>query len=125
MAGLTPAGALCEVLNAEGDRATRGELLEIADRHGLQIISIEQLISYRRVREKLVVRLAESDLPTRYGTGRIIAYGVKYERQQPMVFVLGDVQKAAAPLVRSERAALVQRALLRLSPAHRVVLTLF
>ena len=66
----------------------------------LPIISIEQLIAYRRVREKLVYREAEAELPTKYGTGRIIAYGVKYESQQPLVFVLGDPTKVAAPLVR-------------------------
>ena len=58
------------------------------------------MIAYRRVREKLVYREAEALLPTQYGTGRIIAYGVKYELQQPMVFVMGDLEKVAAPLVR-------------------------
>jgi 3,4-dihydroxy 2-butanone 4-phosphate synthase/GTP cyclohydrolase II len=100
MAGLHPAGALCEVLDETGDRATRDQLVELAERFQLHIISIEQLIAYRRVREKLVYRLAEARLPTRYGEGTIIAYGVKYEEQQPLVFVFGDLNKAAAPLVR-------------------------
>lgn len=100
MAGLMPAGVLCEVLNESGDRANRDELTRLANRFDLQIISIEQLIAYRRVREKLVYREAEALLPTKYGNGRIIAYGVKYEQQQPMVFVLGEPEKAAAPLVR-------------------------
>jgi 3,4-dihydroxy 2-butanone 4-phosphate synthase/GTP cyclohydrolase II len=100
MAGLLPAGVLCEVLNDSGDRANRTELTELAERFKLPIISIEQLIAHRRVREKLVYREAEAVLPTKYGNGRIIAYGVKYEQQQPMVFVLGDLEKVAAPLVR-------------------------
>src|SRR5262245_41150647 len=100
MAGLTPAGVLCEILNETGDRANRTQLGEIARKFDLPIISIEQLIAYRRVREKLVYREAEALLPTKYGTGRIIAYGVKYEPQQPMVFVLGDLDKVIAPLVR-------------------------
>jgi 3,4-dihydroxy 2-butanone 4-phosphate synthase/GTP cyclohydrolase II len=100
MAGLTPAGVLCEILNESGDRADRDQLHELARRFDLPIISIEQLIAYRRVREKLVYRQAEARLPTKYGTGRIIAYGVKYETQQPLVFVLGDPTKVAAPLVR-------------------------
>ena len=100
MAGMMPAGVLCEVLNESGDRANRDELATLADRYELPIISIEQLIAHRRVREKLVFREAEAQLPTKYGTGRIIAYGVKYESQQPMVFVLGDLEKADAPLVR-------------------------
>ena len=100
MAGMMPAGVLCEVLNETGDRADRNQLAELAQRFELPIISIEQLIAHRRVREKLVYREAEALLPTKYGTGRIIAYGVKYESQQPMVFVLGEPEKAAAPLVR-------------------------
>jgi 3,4-dihydroxy 2-butanone 4-phosphate synthase/GTP cyclohydrolase II len=88
------------VLNESGDRANRNQLAELAKRFELPIISIEQLIAYRRVREKLVYREAEARLPTKYGTGKIIAYGVKYELQQPMVFVLGEPENANAPLVR-------------------------
>lgn len=100
MAGSMPAGVLCEVLNDSGDRANRDELTALAKRFDLPIISIEQLIAFRRVREKLVYREAEALLPTKYGNGRIIAYGVKYEQQQPMVFVLGEPEKVVAPLVR-------------------------
>ena len=100
MASLAPAGVLCEILNESGDRADRDELHELARRFNLHMVSIEQLIAYRRVREKLVYREAEALLPTKYGTGKIIAYGVKYEVQQPLVFVLGDPTKVPEPLVR-------------------------
>src|SRR5262245_43790917 len=100
MAGLLPAGVLCEILDETGDRANREQLHDLARRFELPIISIEQLIAYRRVREKLVYRKAEAQLPTKYGTGTIISYGVKYESQQPLVFVLGDPTKVVAPLVR-------------------------
>ncbi|MCH8840426.1 MAG: GTP cyclohydrolase II [Planctomycetes bacterium] len=100
MAGLSPAGCLCEILDQQGDRASRGVLRKLAEDFQLPMISIKQLIAYRRVREKLVYRQAEARLPTKYGDGRIIAYGVKYEDQQPMVFVLGDPTKVVAPLVR-------------------------
>ena len=100
MAGLNPSGVLCEILDEQGDRATRDELRDLANKFQLPIISIEQLIAYRRVREKLVYRQAEADLPTKYGNGTIIAYGVQYETQEPMVYVLGDPTKVAAPLVR-------------------------
>jgi 3,4-dihydroxy 2-butanone 4-phosphate synthase/GTP cyclohydrolase II len=100
LAGLTPAGVVCEILDDQGHRAERGYLLELAARHHLEITSIEELIRYRRVREKLVYRIAEARLPTRYGTGTVIAYGVKYESQEPIVFVLGDPTQVAAPLVR-------------------------
>jgi 3,4-dihydroxy 2-butanone 4-phosphate synthase/GTP cyclohydrolase II len=100
MAGFHPAGMLCEILDESGDRADRDQLADLARRFNLHIISIEQLISYRRIREKLVYREAEAKLPTRYGVGKIVAYGVKYETQQPLVFVLGDPTKVAEPLVR-------------------------
>ena len=100
MAGLLPAGVLCEILGESGDRANREQLHELAHRFELPIISIEQLIAYRRVREKLVYRKAEAQLPTKYGTGTIICYGVRYESQEPIVFVLGDPTRVAAPLVR-------------------------
>jgi 3,4-dihydroxy 2-butanone 4-phosphate synthase/GTP cyclohydrolase II len=100
MAGLMPAGVLCEILDEAGDRADRKHLHALARRFDLPIISIEELIAYRRVREKLVYRQAEARLPTKFGTGTIISYGVKYESQQPLVFVLGDPTKVAAPLVR-------------------------
>ncbi len=100
LAGLTPAGVLCEVLGESGDRATRDELFALAERHRLEIISIEELIRWRRRREKLVERVAQSQLPTKYGTGTVIVYDVKYEPQQPIVMVFGDVASQAAPLVR-------------------------
>jgi 3,4-dihydroxy 2-butanone 4-phosphate synthase/GTP cyclohydrolase II len=100
LAGLMPAGVLCEILDETGDRAKRDELLDIALQNDLAIITIEQLIAYRRVREKLVYRQAVANLPTRYGEGKIIAYGVKYESQEPIAFVLGDPTKVSAPLVR-------------------------
>ena len=100
MAGLTPAGALCEILDEKGDRASRDELQELAKRFQLPIISIEQLIAHRRVREKLVYRQAEARLPTQYGPGTIIAYGVKYESQEPIVYIIGDISKSKTPLVR-------------------------
>ncbi|MFM8537077.1 MAG: 3,4-dihydroxy-2-butanone-4-phosphate synthase [Planctomycetaceae bacterium] len=100
MAGSSPAGVLCEILDDTGNRADRDTLFALAAEHGLKIISIEELIRHRRVREKLVERIAEADLPTRWGRFRIIAYGVRFEPQQPIVLVMGDVAAAAAPLVR-------------------------
>ena len=100
MADLAPAGVLCEILDQEGHRATRDQLFVLAETHGLKITTIEQLIRYRRVREKLVQRNAEAKLPTRYGEGKIIAYSVRHESQQPIAFVMGDPTKVDAPLVR-------------------------
>jgi 3,4-dihydroxy 2-butanone 4-phosphate synthase/GTP cyclohydrolase II len=100
LAGRPPAGVICEILDDSGNRANRDGLFALAERHGLEIISIEQLIRHRRARENLVERIAEADLPTRWGRFRVVAYGVKFETQQPIVLVMGDVAGAAAPLVR-------------------------
>jgi len=100
MAGLKPAGVLIEILGESGDRATRDELYELAQRFDLEIITIEELIRYRRRIEKLVYRLAEADLPTRFGMGRIVVYGVRYEEQQPIAIVVGDPASRPEPLVR-------------------------
>ena len=100
LAGLIPAGVICEITDGIG-MASREKLHEIAQEHGLPIVSIEALIKYRRLREKLVHRAAEADLPTRYGNGRIIGYRVEHEPgNEPVAFVMGDLQKAEAPLVR-------------------------
>jgi 3,4-dihydroxy 2-butanone 4-phosphate synthase / GTP cyclohydrolase II len=100
LAELSPAGVLCEILDEQGDRAGREDLFALAKKYDLHIISIEELIRYRRAREKLVYRIAEAELPTKYGQFKVIAYGVKYESQQPMVLVMGDLSKTPAPLVR-------------------------
>jgi 3,4-dihydroxy 2-butanone 4-phosphate synthase/GTP cyclohydrolase II len=100
LAGLRPAGVCCEILDESGDRASRDRLYQLAQEHGLEIITIEQLIRHRRVREKLVYRVEEAQLPTRYGRGRIVIYGVRYETQVPIAVVIGDPKSVAAPLVR-------------------------
>jgi 3,4-dihydroxy 2-butanone 4-phosphate synthase/GTP cyclohydrolase II len=101
MAGLQPAGVLCEILNDQGDRANRDELLAMAERHRLEIITIEDLIAYRRISEKLVTPAARAKLPTRHGDFQIVMYQVKYETQEPIALVYGDLARAdQAPLVR-------------------------
>ena len=100
MAGQTPAGVLCEILDEDGDRANRDQLSDLAEKHKLHMISIEQLISQRRVTEKLVFRVTEAQLPTRYGQFTMMIYQVKYENQQPIVLVMGEPEKMDAPLVR-------------------------
>lgn len=101
MAGLAPAGVLCEILDTDGNRATRDRLMEIATENNLCIITIEDLIAYRRVSEKLVSQEAVAQLPTKYGDFRIIAYKVQHEPQEPIAIVMGEPHKQKiAPLVR-------------------------
>jgi 3,4-dihydroxy 2-butanone 4-phosphate synthase/GTP cyclohydrolase II len=100
LAGLAAAGVICEITDGIG-MAGREKLHTIAREHGLPLVSIEALIKYRRLREKLVHRVAEADLPTRYGNGRIIGYRVQHEPgNEPIAFVMGDLNHSEAPLVR-------------------------
>jgi 3,4-dihydroxy 2-butanone 4-phosphate synthase / GTP cyclohydrolase II len=103
MAGLAPAGVLTEILDDTGDRATRDDLMVLAEKHRLPIISIEQLIAHRRLNEKLVSRVAQARLPTRYGDFQIAVYQVQFETQEPIAIFTGDFDcptDAPAPLVR-------------------------
>lgn len=101
MAGLAPAGVLCEILDDDGNRATRDELLRIAKEKKLEIITIEDLIAYRRVSEKLVSQTATAKLPTALGQFRVVAYSVQYETQEPIAIVMGDpASQPLPPLVR-------------------------
>ena len=101
MAGLQPGGVLCEILNQSGNRASRDELLQIAQTHSLEIISIEELIAHRRLSEKLVSRTASAKLPTRYGDFEIIVFDVMFEDQEPIALVMGNPSESKqAPLVR-------------------------
>lgn len=100
LAGLRPAGVLCEILDGIGV-AGRDRLRAISAEFGLPILSIEALIRYRRRREKLVSRVAQAELPTKYGRGQIIGYDVRYEpTNHPVAFVMGDLSSVPAPLVR-------------------------
>lgn len=101
MAGLTPAGVLCEILDESGDRATRDELMRIAKEKNLCIITIEDLIAHRRVSEKLVSAEATAKLPTKYGEFKIVGYSVAHEKQEPIALVLGEPHlQTVPPLVR-------------------------
>jgi 3,4-dihydroxy 2-butanone 4-phosphate synthase/GTP cyclohydrolase II len=101
MAGLAPAGVLCEILDDDGERATRDGLMKIAEEKNLCIITIEDLIAYRRVSEKLVAQEAVAKLPTKYGEFQVIVYDVQHETQEPIAILMGDpANQDQPPLVR-------------------------
>ncbi|MCZ6792877.1 MAG: GTP cyclohydrolase II [Planctomycetota bacterium] len=102
LADLEPVGVLIEILDDDGEMARRDRLFEIAGEQGLPIITIEELIRYRRRHEKLVTRVADAscELPTRYGKFTVRAYQVQYENQEPVALVMGDLARSEAPLVR-------------------------
>jgi 3,4-dihydroxy 2-butanone 4-phosphate synthase / GTP cyclohydrolase II len=100
LAGLAPAGVLCEVVNEDGSMARTPELTRFADRHDLPMISIADLIAYRRRTERLVRRLAEASIPTPFGPFTAIGYESSYDGQQHVALVRGDVQGKPDVLVR-------------------------
>jgi 3,4-dihydroxy 2-butanone 4-phosphate synthase/GTP cyclohydrolase II len=101
MAGLYPAGVLCEVVDSKKtDMARLPELLDLADEHGLLVISIADLIRYRRQNEKLVRRISEARIPTAYGEFTCYAYESVLDGEQHIALVKGAVQGEENVLVR-------------------------
>jgi 3,4-dihydroxy 2-butanone 4-phosphate synthase / GTP cyclohydrolase II len=100
LAGLTPAGVLCEILDEQGERPARDYLFNMAAQENLPIISIQQLIEYRRRLENYVHRVAEAQVSTKHGPLRFVVYNVDCIDQQPLALVLGDTTTSTAPLVR-------------------------
>jgi 3,4-dihydroxy 2-butanone 4-phosphate synthase / GTP cyclohydrolase II len=100
LSGLRPAGVLCEVMNDDGTMARLPQLREFAQRHGMLLITVEELVKYRRRTEKLVRRLAESDLPTEWGSFRLSIYESMVDRELHVALVKGDVAGSGNVLVR-------------------------
>ena len=90
MAGLTPAGVLVEVVNDDGTMKRGHELREFADEHGLKMISIEQMVHYRRRTESHVVRVAETVLPTSHGDFTAFGYRITVDGSEHVALVYGD-----------------------------------
>ena len=100
MAGLHPAGVLCEILNADGTMARLPELIEFKQQHQLKMCSIADLIAYRRTQEKLVEREQVIHLPTDFGDFQLHLYRSTIDGEHHLALVKGDLSKADAPLVR-------------------------
>ncbi len=95
LAGLTPAGVLAEVVNDDGTMTRLPGLREFADEHGLALISIAQLIEYRRYSERMVTRVVQTTLPNTYGQWQATGYLNSMDGTEHLALVLGDV--AAGP----------------------------
>jgi len=100
LAGCSPAGVICEVLDDDGGMARLPDLLKLAGAHGLKLITIQDLIEYRIQKEKLVRRAAETRLPTDYGEFKLIAYETTVDDRLPLALVLGDVSGEEPVLMR-------------------------
>ncbi len=100
MAGLYPAGVICEIMNEDGTMARVPELLDFAEEHGLKIVTIAALIKYRLQKEKLVWQAAQASLPTRYGNFKVIAYGNSVDKHTHIVLAKGEFRPDEEVLVR-------------------------
>ena len=100
LAGLYPSGVLCEIVNEDGTMARLPDLVRFARRHQLRIISIADLIQYRRRSEQLIRRVAEARIPTLYGEFRAVAYESSVDERVHVAMVMGEVGDGADILVR-------------------------
>ena len=100
LAGLYPAGVCCEILNEDGTMARLPQLEKVAEKFGLKIATIADLIAYRRRHEKLVHRVAEAKLPTKHGEFTAIAYKSDIDPEEHVALVKGDVNTDEPVLAR-------------------------
>lgn len=100
LAGLTPAGVICEIMNEDGTMSRVPELRAFARAHGLKVVTIKHLIEYRLKRESFIRRLAEAELPTRYGDFHVVVYENTIDHGTHVALVKGTVSQDAVALVR-------------------------
>jgi 3,4-dihydroxy 2-butanone 4-phosphate synthase/GTP cyclohydrolase II len=100
LAGLPPVGVICEILDADGTMARRPELELFAKEHGLTFITVAQLVAYRLTRTRLVERIAEAHLPTKFGDFRVIGYTSVLDGREHVALVKGEPAGKTNVLVR-------------------------
>jgi 3,4-dihydroxy 2-butanone 4-phosphate synthase / GTP cyclohydrolase II len=102
LAGLVPAGVVCEIMNEDGTMARVPDLVPYCERHGLRMITVADLIEYRRRTEKLVERVVSVELPTEYGGFRAIAFRETLTGRDHLALVMGEVADDVLVRVHSE-----------------------
>lgn len=100
MAGLTPAGIVCEIMNEDGTMARMPQLEEISRELGIDIVTVADIIAYRLEHERLVERVAEARLPTMYGMAKAIAYRSDVDPAEHVALVFGNIRTKQPVLVR-------------------------
>ncbi len=100
LAGLPPAGVICEILNPDGTMARRPQLDAFAREHDLRFITVAQIVAYRLQHERIVRRVAEAQLPTPYGEFRVIAFENQVDGREHVALVKGEVAGRKNVLVR-------------------------
>lgn len=106
LAGLYPAGTICEIMNPDGTMARRPQLEQVAADHGLKMVTVEELIRYRRRNEKLVERITAVKLPTEFGEFTAYGYRSRLDDSTNVALVVGDIDGAQDVLVRVHSACL-------------------
>jgi 3,4-dihydroxy 2-butanone 4-phosphate synthase / GTP cyclohydrolase II len=92
MAGQRPAAVICEIMNADGTMARRPQLEELSARHNIHIVSVADIIAYRFTHEKLVDRVVEARLPTKWGKFKVVAYRSQVDPAEHVALVMGDIE---------------------------------
>jgi GTP cyclohydrolase II len=92
IAGLYPAGIICEIIKDNGEAARLGDLVELSKKFGLKIITIEELIRHRKIKEILIERCSEINLPTKWGVFKAITYGALINSETHIAFVKGEIK---------------------------------
>ena len=100
LAGLYPAGVICEVMNDDGTMARLPQLMAMAEKYQIKVVTVADLIAYRRRTEKLVHQVAEARLPTKYGEFKAIAYKSDIDPDEHVALVMGDISTDEPVLVR-------------------------
>ncbi|HEX7289392.1 MAG TPA: 3,4-dihydroxy-2-butanone-4-phosphate synthase [Candidatus Angelobacter sp.] len=99
MAGMVPAGVICEIMNEDGTMARVPDLIDFCRTHNLKMLTVAELIRYRMENERYVARVGEAMLPTRYGEFRMIAFESQLDGESHVALVRGDVEKASGPVL--------------------------
>ena len=99
MAGLVPAGVICEIMNEDGTMARVPDLIEFCRQHELKMLTVAELIRYRMENERYVARAGEAMLPTRHGEFRMIAFESQLDGESHVALVRGDVERAIGPVL--------------------------
>ncbi len=100
LAGLNPAGVICEVMNEDGTMARVADLIPYCEKHGLKMVTVAELIAYRRRTEKLVERVVDTGLPTAFGDFTAVGYRSLVDNKHHVAMVKGEVAGAENVLVR-------------------------
>lgn len=100
LAGSSPAATICEIIKEDGTMARLPDLIQFKAKHGLKMITIEELIRYRNEKENLVERIVDVSMPTDFGVFRAVAYTNKVDDKEHVAFVKGDIEQGKPVLVR-------------------------